>query len=202
MPVDVSELTIRESWQAIRTAVEKCGASLLERLAPGLSTDEINAFQSALGAELPSEYIESLQVCAGMRTRRSRTGKPYAEMLITDFIPLEPVVVLDRRAWLRAHYTTLAPGRVEGPIRHAFYDSGWIPVLALDDNESLFECIDTVPENGGTPGQIVSMCTDDPDRQVSAPSWRAVLQALARRFETSSIDPESLADDGLIQLDP
>jgi len=196
-------LTVADLWRAIEARIEVIGQGYVERLAPGLSTDEIGAFQAALGVELPGDYVASLREHAGMQLNESRSGRPYPEMLIADFIPLPPTVVLERRAWLRDGYDGPARehARIDGAIRHRRYDEGWIPVLARDGDASVFECIDTVPAEGGTYGQIVSMCTNDPDRYVSAPSFRGLLAGLLARFEEAVVDAELLEDEGIIRLE-
>jgi hypothetical protein len=72
-------------------------------------------------------------------------------------------------------------------------------VVAGDEDGALFYCVDTVPTDPGAHGQLVTMMTNDPDRDVAYTSFTALLaDLLLRRLEEHSINEEVLEDDRIV----
>ncbi len=194
-------LTVAELWRRIEARVESFGPNFVDRLGPGLGAEEIERFERELGVDLPEDYVASLRAHAGC-LGTSRAGNPYGKMLFVDFILLPPPAVLWTHRWLSEGYVRPVGqfAEVAPEVQASVYHPGWIPVVALDDDLAAFECIDTVPTRHGAVGQVVWVCTKDDDRVVSAPGFRGLLSSLLSRLEKETPDPETLEDDGLIEL--
>lgn len=94
-----------------------------------------------------------------------------------------------------------AHARVAPTVKRVFYDPGWIPVVAADEDKSVFYCIDTAPTERSAYGQIVQMITSaDPDRDVRWPSFReCLISSILQRIEEEEVDPEAV-EDGIIRF--
>jgi cell wall assembly regulator SMI1 len=182
---------VSELWQRIEAKLAALSAGLVERLAPPATEAEIEELERAIGAELPADYKQSLRIHGG-----------FTEMIVDDAILLTPKDVIRHRDWLSQSYASFAVGphtRFEGPLQHAYYHAGWIPVVAGDEDRALFYCIDTAPTDAGARGQLITMMTNDPDRDVAYTSFTALLaDLLLLRLEEHSIDEEALEEDGLV----
>jgi cell wall assembly regulator SMI1 len=207
VPTPYAHLSMREMWTRVEDWLCSLpgGTDLLARLAGPASEADIASLRDAAGGWLPTDYVESLRCHAGNTTATSaRTGAAYAVRLVTDVTWLPPPLVVAMRSWLREHYASfpVSPyARIDPAVRRAYYDPGWIPVIAADEDRALFWCIDTAPTEPARRGQILAMCTNDPDRDFVYLDYRAFFaHQLLDRIATCTVDSIVLEDAGLIEL--
>ena len=199
----LASLTIPEIWHRIDAWLADEHPELADVLAPPSPPSEIAELERALGVALPEDYRASLAVHAGNRQRLRRDGRPYTDPLFVGFNLLTPDVVLERWRFLEqyARFPTSEYAAIDG-TRRAYYDRGWIPVVAADEDLAVFYCIDTVPPEPSRQHQIVTMVTNDPDRDAPWASFRELLisELLTPIDQGYAVDPDLLEEDQLIEL--
>lgn len=200
----LARLTVAEAWARIDEWVATSYPELADRLAGPATNEEIARLELALGARLPDDYKASLGIHAGGRSRPTRRGDSlYAMTPFAEFCLLPPDVLLQRRTWLQSYCSIPSDphARVAPTVKRAYYDPGWVPVVAADEDRAIFYCIDTAPTEPAARGQIVQMITSaDPDRDVLWPSFReCLIGGLLQRIEQEAVDPEMIKD-GIVRF--
>lgn len=116
---------------------------------------------------------------------------------------MTPAVVIEKRRFLESYAAspTSEYAEIEG-TRRAYYDAGWIPVVAADEDDAMFFCIDTVPPEASRTHQIVTMITNDDERAAPWASFRELLicELLAPIERGCAVDIDLLEEEGIIEF--
>jgi cell wall assembly regulator SMI1 len=170
--------------------------------APPASVEEIQRFESAIGAKLPKDVRDSYRVyngqCAG-------SGIVYG--LAVD--PLRDVLG-NWHSWVDGYEQNAEDGSAasmdetcssfpDGFVRPVYFDRGWIP-LTYDSGGNHIG-VDLNPGPKGTRGQVIVFGRDDEFHTVLALSWGQFLTDLADELEAGNFRLD-LTDPDYPNLEP
>jgi cell wall assembly regulator SMI1 len=152
------ELTVRHQWEKLENYLAQHNPSLLADLNPPATVADIDALQSRLNANLPSDYIDLLMIHNGQRGR--------SEWLF------EGEKFLSTREILM-DWSTLCSLEVDGDfdnevvnpeegIKDCWWSKCWIPITSNGFGDH--RCLDLDPSPEGENGQIINFFHDSPAR--------------------------------------
>ena len=143
-----------------------------ECLQPGVTDDQLNAFESQFELTLPTAFRELY------RWRNGQVDSNYDSLQMNlMFSPLDDVA--STKAML------------DGMIGYDFdlpewWRRGWVPFLSNGGGSYL--CVDTAAEDGGQVGQLVAFWKADEDRDVEYPSIEEWLIDLVDAMESGELE--------------
>jgi cell wall assembly regulator SMI1 len=158
------------AWRRIERWLEAQQEGLSAKLAPGTTVEELDAAERKLGIRLPEDVRESyLRHDGEQRFLGLFVG--WSQLSLRDV----------QREWAFERWEERAP-RSRGPVKALSWSSRWIPVLANGAGD--FLCVDLEPPEAGTPGQLISVYHDDPERIRMTRSFTSWLTRFADRLES------------------
>jgi cell wall assembly regulator SMI1 len=163
---------------------------------PPASAEQLQEFESAIGAKLPKDVRDSYRIyngqCAGCGIIYHLAVEPLQDCLA------------HWKTWVKGYGECLKDGTAEsmdegcssfpdGFVRPVYFDSGWIP-LTYDSGGNHIG-IDLNPGPKGIRGQVIKFGRDDEFHTVLALSWGQFLTDLADELEADNFrldltDPE------------
>jgi cell wall assembly regulator SMI1 len=158
------------AWRRIEAWLEAQQEGLSARLAPGAREEDLAAAESKMGVRLPEDVRETLLRHDG---EREHLGLFLGWMLMSL-----PYVL---REWAFERWVERAP-RARGPVKPVSWSPRWIPLLANGAGD--FVCVDLDPPEEGTPGQLITVHHDDPERIRMTRSLTSWLLRFADRLES------------------
>jgi cell wall assembly regulator SMI1 len=157
------------AWRRIEQWLEAQEEGLSARLAPGATVEALDAAERKLGVRLPEEVRESY-------LRHDGEQEVLGLFLGWTQMSLRDV----QREWAFERWVERAP-RSRGPVKAQSWSPRWIPVLANGAGD--FLCVDLDPPEEGTPGQVIAVYHDDPERIRMTRSFTSWLSRFAGRLE-------------------
>jgi cell wall assembly regulator SMI1 len=157
------------AWRRIEWWLEAQQEGLSARLAPGATVEALDAAERKMGVRLPEDVRESY-------LRHDGEQEFLGLFLGWWQMSLQDV----QREWAFERWEERAP-RSRGPVKAQSWSPRWIPVLANGAGD--FLCVDLDPPEQGTPGQLILVHHDDPERIRMTRSFTSWLTRFAGRLE-------------------
>lgn len=156
---------IKCTWERFKKWLAVHHPSLLDDLQPPASIPELQALTQRLGVALPGEFMACLEVHNGQAGRAAYLFDRHAFLSIAH-------VLMHWKTW----NDLLEDGDFDDRVAHGatgvqpvWWDPSWIPFATNGGGDYL--CIDMRPAAGGTPGQVIEVLHDTPDRRLLAPTF-------------------------------
>ncbi|MEJ8278060.1 SMI1/KNR4 family protein [Pseudonocardia spirodelae] len=160
-----------EVWTAWLRMLDGAGFPATANVRPPAPPEAVAAAEAVFGAPFPPALAALYGLADGQWNDHPRAPGPHPEVATSifpatyRFLPLDEAVV-QYRGWLdvvedwdHGHVTV----REGDPVRARYWDPGWWP-LAVDGGGNAL-AVDTVPEPGGEPGQVVVAGPDEDERR-------------------------------------
>jgi cell wall assembly regulator SMI1 len=157
------------AWRRIERWLEAQEEGLSARLVPGATVEALAATEQKLGVRLPEDVRESY-------LRHDGEQESLGLFLGWKQMSLREVL----KEWAFERWEERAP-RSRGPVKAQSWSPRWIPVLANGAGD--FLCVDLDPPEEGTPGQLILVHHDDPERIRMTRSFTSWLTRFADRLE-------------------
>jgi cell wall assembly regulator SMI1 len=167
---EAGESEARWAWRRIEAWLEAQQEGLSARLAPGAREEDLAAAERKLGVRLPEDVRETFLRHDG---EHKHLGLFVGWMLMS----LSEVL----KEWAFERWEERAP-RGRGPVKAVSWSPRWIPLLANGAGD--FVCVDLDPPEEGTPGQLITVHHDDPERIRMTRSLTSWLLRFADRLES------------------
>jgi cell wall assembly regulator SMI1 len=173
------------TWKRLKKALAAANPAVRATLKKGATEPKLAELEAALGVRLASDVRTSYLLHDGQ--------KAGADGLFPqEFADLDCEYVLMPASDIRAEWTTWTqmaergnfaqktPNPDDG-VRADWWNPGWVPIASNGGGDSI--CIDLVPADGGTIGQVILMNHEVPDRPRIAGSFAELLDRLAMHYE-------------------
>jgi cell wall assembly regulator SMI1 len=171
--------TVGESWARIVAWLKEHAPGYSFPLNEGASAAAIAAFEDAIGAKLPADFRESVQLHDGGDCWMPPS---HGELLSLDQI-LEQWKMYS--SWQqKGEYAVgddWVPRHIKGPIKPVFWNQKRIQIT---DNSGDHLTLDLDPPNGGAYGQILDHCHEVGPVRVLAASWSEFLRQVVDGLES------------------
>ncbi|ANY08759.1 SMI1/KNR4 family protein [Pseudonocardia sp. HH130630-07] len=167
----MTEPATRAAWAAWLAALDDAGLPGAANTRPPAGPSEVAAAEQVFGRPFPDELRATYLLHDGQWNDHPRSPGYKPERMTSLFpatyrmLPLAEAAA-QYRDWLQVvemvgheHVTV----RAGDPVRAHYWDPGWWP-LAVDGGGNAL-VVDTVPEPGGDPGQIVVAGPDEDERR-------------------------------------
>ncbi len=172
-------------WKPIEDALRSKDASLLDRLGPAASDEDLALLENALdGVALPEDFIALWREHDGETLGHSDTLAKGKLLL-----PLRAIV---------SEYETMRALAEREPcdvdadagVRRALFAKGWVPFVLLGGSSD-FHCLDLDPADGGTRGQVIAVSHEVTRRTIVATDLRAYLTRYAEAIADGEDHPRA-----------
>jgi cell wall assembly regulator SMI1 len=172
--------SVAESWQRIESWYAENAYSLSNELGPGASAKAIEQFQQEIGAKLPEDFTESVQIHDG--------GGWWVPWRYGDLLSLHQILeqwkmYCDWQA--KGEYATGGEDwmaeDIKGPIKPVFWNKKRIYVT---DNSGNHLTLDLDPPPDGVYGQVVDHSHEVGPTEVVASGWGEFLRNLVEDLES------------------
>lgn len=194
---------VADSWAKIGAWLGKHLPAVKASLRPGISREDLAAFEEAIGRPLPEDVRESCRIHDG---QRPISGGAYGGVIFGQALcPLldgadsmtRKSVLSEWRHWaeIRADFAKdpddLALMRrdcasVSAEAIHCDYtNAGWIPLYSEEGYAASFG-VDLDPGPRGVTGQVINFGRDDRKKYVLAWSWKQLLHEVAVELEAGN----------------
>lgn len=161
---------MNQIWTQFETWLAVNWPDGLAALNPPATDDEIASLEAALGAKLPRDFVECLKNHNGQ--------SESAGGLFDNSEFLSTGAILDQwKVWKELLDSGEFDGISSDPqqgIRSDWWNCRWIPFTHNGCGDHY--CIDLEPDDGGRPGQIITMWHDMAERELQAQSFEAWFQ--------------------------
>ena len=184
--------SIQNAWRRIDGWLKAYAPHVQQGLNAGVSEEEIQQKEAAIGVPLPEDFKTSYRIHNGSHSRYDGTsGSQYALMGCDAFYPLTRVVGGEAGVYQDllqdADWASQTPGWVSDPTRQPLpVQPVWRHPLWLTFAEHLgwLEwCLDLAPAPGGHLGQIISWDHEDGPQEVLFSSFEELLSSYADGVE-------------------
>lgn len=179
---------VSASWNRIISWLESNAATVVSQHQPGVTESELDQLEQAIGAELPEDFKQFLGLVNGDNPNEASSGifpsnDDFDQM---SYGPLAASKVkfeweTQRELLEGGDFEGCEPEEVDPGIRNVSWNIGWIP-FAGNGGGDLY-CIDLMPGEGGSPGQIISHSHESFDHKLLATSFADYLNQLADDLE-------------------
>lgn len=158
---------VERTWERFERWLGVNHPALLDDLQPPASGQQLAALAGRIGIALPADFAASLAVHNGQAGRARHVFERYALLSITQLL-------MCWNTWNDLLDGGDFDGRAARPaagVQRVWWDRAWIPFATNGGGDYL--CIDLHPAAGGTPGQVIEVLHDAPDRYLLAPTFGA-----------------------------
>lgn len=159
-------------WPRWLDVLERAGIPASSNLRGPAEPGAVADAEAVFGREFPAALRALYALADGQLADHPRAPGPHPEVATSlfpatyRFVPLAEAT-REYRVWVDAVATVgsdFVTVRAGDPVRARYWDAGWWP-LAVDGGGNAL-VVDTVPEPGGTVGQIVVAGPDEDERRV------------------------------------
>ena len=176
-------------WSRIGKSLESQAAAALEMLQSPADEEDILQLGETLGVVLPDDLKNSLRAHNGCPESGLFPSSDSLGIFTMGFSPLSIQQIV--AVWQRLNVMAKG-GEFEGccaepddGIRADWWNPGWIPIA--DNGGGDYQCVDLVPTEAGTRGQIIGVWHDDVERHLIAPSLSEYLRQIADGFDKGAL---------------
>lgn len=174
---------MQEIWTRIEIWLQANAPEIFDAIQVGASDAQIEELAEVLSVDLPEDFKSLYRICNG-QLDYSYGAIEGRELLSLDRIKEEWIVwkeLIDCGDFKDEN------GKDQGcdpdpGIQNVWMSEKWIPLTW--DGAGNHYCLDLDPAEGGTFGQIITMCHDAPYREIIAPSLRDWLTQYAAGLES------------------
>ena len=164
---------MEELWAQLKQRFAETNPGLLETLAAGASSVEIEALKRVINLE-QNDLFASLAAVNGQISSDSPLYQRFVLFSVSEiaanYALMNEEVVPDRLE----SGLDLDEGESVGPVKPQIWNAGWIPFAGDGGN---FLCLDTDPDEGGSVGQVFSWWRDGSANTWIAENYTAWLEA-------------------------
>ena len=180
--------SVASSWERIEQWFRVHAPETLSALRPGVSKDQLTAFQQATGLALPEDVCESLLLHDGQEDFYPGVimGEPMAPLQEIEFLlgfyrqTCEEYQQSDADCELDVGCTSYPVDA----IRCRYFNWKWI---ALGDWDGNCYGVDLDPGPNGVSGQVINFGRDEEKKYVLATSWAHFLEDVADELEAGNL---------------
>lgn len=156
---------IKCTWERFEGWLAAHRPRLLEDLQPPADSVELQELTQRLGFALPQDFMSCLGVHNGQAGHAEYLFDRHAFLSIRH-------ILMRWKTWndlLEDGDFDDRVARATAGVQPVWWDPAWIPFAANGGGDYL--CIDLRPASGGTPGQVIEVLHDAPDRRLMAPTF-------------------------------
>ena len=183
---------ISDSWDRIVAWLKSNASQVLTQHQDRVGDVELNELEKTIGCELPEDVKRFYKLVNGDNPNEASSGI-FPSIDDFDHMAYGPLAISQlQREWEiqkelleGGDFEGCEPEEVDSGIRNESWNTGWIP-FAGNGGGDLY-CIDMVPAEGGTVGQIISHNHATYDHKLLARSYCDYFENLAERLENGEL---------------
>ncbi len=183
---------ISVTWNRIVTWLKSNASQVLAQHQDGATDAELEELEKTIGCELPDDAKHFYKLVNGDNPNEASSGifpsvddydqMAYGPLAISQ---LQSEWAIQKELLEGGDFEGCEPEQVDPGIRNESWNPGWVP-FAGNGGGDLY-CIDMVPGEGGTAGQILSHNHETLDHKLLAGSFGDYLERLAERLEKGEL---------------
>ncbi len=183
---------ISDSWDRIVAWLTSNASQVLTQHQDRVGDVELNELEKTIGCELPEDVKRFYKLVNGDNPNQASSGI-FPSIDDLDHMAYGPLAISQlQREWEiqkelleGGDFEGCEPEEVDSGIRNESWNTRWIP-FAGNGGGDLY-CIDMVPAEGGTVGQIISHNHETFDHKLLARSFGDYFENLAERLENGEL---------------
>lgn len=181
-------MTIKEIWESIEESLSEIVPDYQSTLFnDGVSDSDVNKLEKAIGAKLPSDFIEFYKI---------HNGSKYFTLIYSEEFLSFDRMLDEWQVWKDLGISD--PSDPEIGIKDDWWNPLWIPIT--HDGCGNHYCLDLDPTPEGNYGQIIRMWHDDGHRPLEASSFKEWMVNYATQLKNGKL-VYSIDDDAVVPVE-
>ena len=184
---------VKSAWQRIEAWLNANAKEMADILPKKVTKKAIAEAETAFGFAISDDLRESYSVHDGADSAEIdlrlfpylHVGKKWTVDEAFRLMSLDQILFtwkLFKERIDRKEFAKKKPKTDDG-IENVWWSENWIPVAKLFISSAVYLCVDMKPTSVGTPGQVILVWENMPERTILAASWGEYLTGLAERME-------------------